>query len=128
VLLVIAAGGALGTPARYAIEEVFAPGPGEFPRATFAINVSGAFALALFLVIAIERFPPSRYVRPFVATGILGAYTTFSTFAVEIVTLGKDGHVPMAVIYAVLSTVVGLAAARTGWILGRRLPVPRRSR
>jgi CrcB protein len=128
VLLAIAVGGALGTLARFAIEETFAPGPGGFPRATFAINVGGAFLLALFLVLVIERFPPSRYLRPFVATGLLGAFTTFSTFTVEIVTLGRDGHAPMAVTYALSTMVVGLIAARTGWSLGRRLPVQRRSR
>jgi len=127
VLVAIAAGGGLGTPARYAIEDVFAPGPGRFPTATFAINVGGAFLLAAFLVLVIERFPPTRYLRPFVATGILGAFTTFSTFAVELVTLGKDGHVATAVIYALASLVVGLAAARAGWILGGRLPLHRRS-
>ena len=84
----------------YAIEEAFPAAPGGFPAATFAINVSGAFALGLFLIVVIERFPPSRYLRPFVATGFLGAYTTFSTFAVGIVTLAKDDHLPMAVTYA----------------------------
>ena len=79
VLLAVAAGGALGSPARYALEEAFPAPAGAFPAATFAINVSGAFALGLFVIAVIERFPPSRYLRPFVATGLLGAYTTFST-------------------------------------------------
>lgn len=121
VLLVIAAGGALGSPARYAIEEAYPTRAGGFPAATFAINVAGSLALGLFGVLVIERRPPSRYLRPFVATGFLGAFTTFSTFVVEIVTLARDGHLPMAVWYAVASIVIGLVAAKSGMAMARRL-------
>ncbi len=128
ILAAIAAGGALGTPARYAIEDAFPPQPGAFPTTTFVINVSGALALGLLLILLLERFPPTRYLRPLVGTGFLGAFTTFSTFTVEIVTLGRDGHVPMAVTYAAVSLGAGLVAVRTGMTLGRRLPRLPRSR
>jgi CrcB protein len=86
---------------------------------TFLINVSGAFALGLILALAVGRWSRSRYLRPLVATGFLGAYTTFSTFALELVTLGRDGHLPTAAWYAAASLAVGLVAALAGLALGR---------
>lgn len=119
--MAVAAGGAIGAPARYAIEFAHPARVGGFPFATFAINVSGALTLGFFLVMVVEGTPRALYLRPFVATGILGAFTTFSTLAVEIVVLAKDGHVPMAVVYAATSIAVGLVAARTGLSIGRRV-------
>ncbi len=74
----------------------------------------------------LERFPPSRCLRPFVATGFLGAYTTYSTFAVETVLLIKDGHRLLAVAYAAASLVGGFAVAWAGIWAARALPVPGR--
>ncbi len=82
-------GGALGAPARYEVAQLIPITPGTFPWATFWTNVSGAFVLGVFLTIVIERFPPTRFVRPFFGIGFLGAYTTFSTLAVETATLGE---------------------------------------
>jgi len=127
VLAVIALGGAVGAPLRYALEELHPAGAGAFPTTTFLVNVSGAFALGLFLALLLGRWSRSRLLRPLVATGFLGAYTTFSTFAVELVTLAKDGHLPMAMWYAVASLSAGLAASAAGLTLGRRLaPEPAR--
>ena len=95
VLVAIALGGALGAPARYEIAQLIPITPGTFPWATFWTNVSGAFVLGVFLTIVIERFPPTRFVRPFFGIGFLGAYTTFSTLAVETATLVKDGDVAL---------------------------------
>ena len=69
----------------------------------------------------IERFPPSRYARAFAGTGVLGAYTTFSTFSVETDLLVKDGHVGTAIAYVVASLVAGIAAAWLGVVLGSRM-------
>ena len=71
----------------------------------------------------LERFPPTRYVRPFFATGFLGAYTTYSTFAVETDLLVKDGHAGYAVTYAVSSLLAGFAAAWLGMVIARTLPL-----
>ncbi len=79
-------------PARYGIAQLIHVAPDSFPWATFWTNISGSFALGLVLALIVERFPPTRYLRPFVATGFLGAYTTYSTFAVETDLLVKDGH------------------------------------
>ena len=124
VLAAIAAGGALGAPARYGVAQLVHAGAGSFPWATFWINVSGSFALGLVLVVLVARFPPSTFLRPFVATGFLGAYTTYSTFAVETVLLAKDGAAGMACAYTAASLVVGLGAAAGGIVLGRRLAGP----
>src|ERR1700722_11514 len=75
VLAAIAAGGALGAPARYEMTRLIHAAKGSFPWATFWTNISGSLVLGFLLILVIERFPPSRYVRPFFATGFLGAYT-----------------------------------------------------
>jgi CrcB protein len=119
VVAAVAAGGALGAPARYAVARLVPVTAHRFPWATFWTNVSGALVLGVVVTLLVERFPPTRYVRPFVATGFLGAYTTFSTFAVETDTLVKDGDVGMAVAYATTTLVAGLAAAGAGVALAR---------
>jgi len=124
VLAAIAAGGALGTPARYEVALLIHVAKDSFPWATFWTNVSGSFALGFILILVIERFPPTRYLRPFFATGFLGAFTTFSTFAVEVDLLTRDGHAAIAVAYAVASLVAGLAAAWAGILLARLVPLP----
>jgi CrcB protein len=113
-VVAVAAGGALGAPARYAIGEAAHVAPGTFPWPTFWINVGGSFALGVLLVLVVERFPPTRYVRPFLATGFLGAFTTFSTFAVETDVLAKDGHAGIAIVYAIASLAAGLLAVFAG--------------
>lgn len=123
VLGAIAAGGALGTPARFEVAQVIHVSKDTFPWATFGTNVSGSFALGLLLVLVIGRFPPGRYVRPFFATGFLGAFTTFSTFAVETDLLIKNGHAAVGVAYALASLLAGLAAVWAGVSLARRVPV-----
>ena len=126
VLVAIALGAALGAPTRYGIAQVIHVAPGTFPWATFVTNVSGSFALGLAVALIVERFPPTRYLRPFVATGFLGAYTTYSTFAVEADLLVKQGHAAIGVSYAAASLVVGFAAVWAGIVLERSLPVPLR--
>jgi len=122
VLAAIAAGGALGAPARYEMTRLIHVAKGGFPWATLWTNVSGSLVLGFVLVLVIERFPPSRYLRPFFATGFLGAYTTFSTFMVDTATLAKDGHVEVAGTYLVASLAAGLVAVWTGMMAGKLLP------
>lgn len=126
VLAAIALGGALGAAARYGLAQLVHVSPGGVPWATFTTNVTGSFALGLVLAVVLERFPPTRYLRPFAATGFLGAYTTYSTFAVETDLLVKDGHAAVALGYAAASLVAGLAAVRAGIWAGRTLPFPHR--
>ncbi len=119
VLAAIAAGGALGAPARYEVAQLIHVARDTFPWATFWTNVSGSFALGFVLILVIERFPPSRYARPFFATGFLGAFTTFSTFAVETDLLIKDGYATIGILYALGSLLVGFAAVWAGILLAR---------
>jgi CrcB protein len=116
-LLVIALGGALGAPARYEIAQALRAGSG-FPWGTFIANVSGAFALGLFLT----RVPAHRLARPFIATGFLGAFTTFSTLSIETVLLVRNHHTPTAVVYLLTTLVVGIGAAALGIAIMRRRP------
>jgi CrcB protein len=119
VLATIAVGGALGGGARYLIERAVPALPGRFPWATFAINVSGAFALALLLVFVLDVWPPTRYVRPFAAIGFLGAFTTFSTWTVETTDLLAHDRPEVAAAYLAGSLVAGLAAVSLGLVVGR---------
>jgi CrcB protein len=123
VLLAIALGGALGAPARYELTQQIGANAGGFPWATFSINLSGAFALGVFLTVMVERFPPSRYARPFFGVGFLGAFTTYSTMAVEAVTLMKDGRAALGIGYLVGSVAAGLCVTYAGIVLGRLLPI-----
>jgi CrcB protein len=123
----IAAGGALGAPARYELGLAWPTSADGFPWATFVTNVSGCLLLGLLLVLVLERWPPTRYLRPFAATGFIGAYTTWSTFVVEVSVLAKDGHAGVALLYAAASLLGGLAATVAGMRLarhGRFGPVP----
>lgn len=109
----------MGAPARHGLAQLVEVPAGGFPWATFWTNVSGSFALGLVLVMLLERFPPSRYLRPFVATGFLGSYTTYSTFAVEGVVLAKDGRAGVAAAYVAASLVAGFVAVWTGMLAAR---------
>lgn len=126
VLAAIAVGGALGAPARYGVAQWVRTAPDAFPWATFLTNVSGSFALGLILALILERFPPTKYLRPFIATGFLGAYTTYSTFAVETDMLVKDGRFLLALTYAGASLLAGFLAAWAGIWAGRAVPSPPR--
>lgn len=126
VLGAIALGGALGAPARYGISLAVHVTPGTFPWGTFWTNVSGSFALGFILTLLLERFPPGRFLRPFVATGFLGAFTTYSTFAVETDLLVKNGYVGVAAAYALGSLAAGFLAVWVGMVLARDVPDRRR--
>jgi CrcB protein len=123
VLAAIALGGALGAPARYGVAQLIHVAPGSFPWATFWTNVSGSFVLGLVASVILRRFPSSRYLRPFAAVGFLGAYTTYSTFAVETDLLVKGGHATIALAYTGLSLVAGLLAVWGGISAARTVPV-----
>ncbi len=127
ILAAIALGGALGGAARYGIEQALPTARDAFPWATFAVNVSGSLALAVLLVFVLEIWPPTRYVRPFAAIGLLGAYTTFSTWMVETAELVSHDRPGLAAGYLGGSVVAGLAAVSLGLVIGRAV-LARRSR
>ena len=128
VLVAVAAGGLLGAPARYELALALPAPRGGFPFSTFAINVTGSFALGALLTLMVEKWPPRKYLRPFFATGVLGAYTTWSTFMVDTDLLLKGSHVAMAASYVFATLAAGLAAVYAGIILVRTWPAPLRRR
>lgn len=118
----VAFGGAIGALLRFAINTAFlARGLTAFPWATFAINLSGSLAIGIVLGLAETRAGLNPYARLFLATGVLGGYTTFSAFAFETLALGRDGMVLPAALYAGGSLVLGVAAAYAGMVLTRAL-------
>jgi CrcB protein len=116
----VAVGGALGSVLRFLVSGWFLSrfGPG-FPWGTFAINVSGSFAIGVVLQLAAARADFSPYLRLLLAPGLLGGYTTFSTFAYESYSLGTDGFPVQSVAYAAGSVLAGVAAAYAGVALVR---------
>jgi fluoride exporter len=116
---VIFAGGMVGGTLRYVLEEVFPEPERGFPVTTFVINVGGAFALALLLVLVAEALDPGPYVRPALGTGLLGSFTTFSTFVVAADRLVLLDRWWVAAGYVLGSAVAGLAAASFGLVIGR---------
>jgi CrcB protein len=122
VLGAVALGGALGAPARYAVARLVHVSPHGFPWATFWTNLSGSFALGVVLALLLRRFPPSLYLRAFVATGFIGAYTTYSTFAVETVLLVRDSRPGLAIAYAGASLAGGFLLAWSGLRAGASVP------
>jgi len=113
-------GGALGAASRWAVGVALAPAsPAAFPLATFVVNVSGAFGLGFAAVLLIERLAPTRYLRNLIGIGFFGAYTTFSTMAMDGVRLIDRGHVATAAVYWILTLIVGQMAGVYGMWLGR---------
>lgn len=121
VFVAVALGGAAGSAARYGLTVAWPPEPAGFPWVTLVVNLVGCALLgALMQVIAI-RIAPHRFVRPFLGTGVLGGFTTFSTYAVETRELLAAHRPGLAVAY-VLGTLAGsLAAVQVGMWLARRL-------
>jgi CrcB protein len=123
----VALGGAVGALARYGLSRAFPVGAGTFPTTTFLINVSGAFILTVLLEWLVRRGTPEHWLRLLIGVGVLGAFTTFSTFATELAQLWRDHERTMAVAYAVASVAAGVLAVVlgllvTGW--RRAAPLP----
>src|ERR1700689_4843239 len=109
-LAAIFAGGAAGALLRVWLGRHFSGGAPGWPWVTFAINVTGSFALAYFAPRLQERLPQSTYRRPLLGTGFCGAYTTFSTMQVEIFEMLDHGRPGLAVGYGVASITAGYLA------------------
>lgn len=120
--LLISAGAVLGANARYWIGTWAAEkwGP-AFPYGTLIINLTGSLLLGLFMALTAERAVIDPRIRLLVATGFLGAYTTFSTFTYESVALLLKGAVVPGVLNALGSTALGLLAVGIGILIGKSL-------
>ncbi len=121
-LLAVASGGAIGASLRYLLgQSISTRTPGDFPWHTLAANVSGAFLLGLLMTVGVERTTMSEGTRLFLGVGLLGGYTTFSTFSFETIELLQGGAITHAMANAFGSLALGLAAAALGVVLGRAL-------
>ena len=121
---VVFAGGVAGTAVRAALETALPAQPGGWPWATFVINLTGAFLLGLLLETLARRGPDEgarQLLRLGLGTGVMGGYTTYSTFAVETVRLLGAGAVLSGLGYALGTVLLGLAAALAGGRLAARL-------
>ncbi|MGW0365091.1 FluC/FEX family fluoride channel [Streptomyces sp. NPDC002990] len=111
VVAAVAAGGAAGASARYGISLLWSAGPGAFPWATFWINVAGCALIGVLMVLISEGGRPAHpLVRPFAGVGVLGGFTTFSTYAVDFSLLLDEGEAGTALAYAGLTAVAAVGA------------------
>ncbi|MEU8436183.1 CrcB family protein [Streptomyces sp. NPDC029216] len=112
VLAAVAAGGALGAAARYGVALLWPAGSGGFPWATFWTNAVGCALIGVLMVLISEggRRSPHPLLRPFAGTGVLGGFTTFSTYAVDFSRLLDEGRAGLALAYAGLTVVGALGA------------------
>jgi len=121
--LVVGMGGFLGASARYLLGgAIYRWLPATFPWATFAINVTGCFGIGLLAVLAEERVVLGPTGRLFLMVGVLGGYTTFSTFGYETIALLRDGSTGAALLNAVGQVALGLLAVWAGAAAARMLP------
>ena len=114
-----ALGGALGALARWALAEVLPHSPGSWPWATLVVNLVGCLLIGVLLAVLLARFPQSPWLRPFLAVGVLGGFTTYSTFAVDVVRLADAGRLVLAGGYLVASVLGGVLAVLTGLVAAR---------
>lgn len=116
-----ALGGALGALGRWGVGEALPSDPGGWPWATLLVNLTGCAVLGVLLGLLLPRYPDSPWLRPFLATGVLGGYTTFSAFALDTVALGEAGRPGVAAAYVLASVAGGVAASALGLLAGRTL-------
>ena len=113
-IALVAAGGAVGTLARYGLDEALGT-VGEVPASTLAVDLTGALALGLLVGLG-----ASTRLRLLLGTGVLGGFTTYSAFAVQVQDLGSRGELALGAGYALVTVVGGFALAALGLRWGRR--------
>jgi len=121
-VLIVALGGAIGSTLRYlvgmATMRVLGPG---FPWSTLGVNIVGCFIMGVFIEVMGRRFNVSNELRLFIATGVLGGFTTFSAFSLDFAVLWERGEPLPAVLYALASVCGALIAVFAGLMLARSL-------
>lgn len=121
--LVVMAGGAVGTLARYLVSVLALPVSRDLPVGTIVINVTGSFLIGLFgtLTLATGRYPVSETWRLFVMIGICGGYTTFSSFSLQTLDLLRAGAMGRAAVNVVASVVLCVLAVWAGHLVAGSL-------
>ena len=122
VILGVALGGALGASGRYGLDRLIERSSSAvFPLSTFTINVTGCFLIGVVSASLVDRHHLPAWLRIGLVVGVVGGYTTFSTFAQEALDLADLHHVALAGAYVVASVAVGLTAVYLGGLVGRTL-------
>ena len=122
VYLAVAAGGALGAVARYSLDRsIERRSFSVFPWSTFTINVSGCLLIGILVAAVVDRRNAPLWLRTGLVVGLVGGYTTFSTFAQETLDLVEEGRAGLAFTYGAGSVCLGVAAVVVGVKLGRAL-------
>jgi CrcB protein len=111
----VALGGSIGTLARYVLDRTWPFGTGHFPTTTLLINLSGSLLIGLRLPWTLAVAHRRPLVRPFVVTGILGGWTTYSALATDAATLTKTGHPYLALVDLGVTLLGGLALVAIGY-------------
>jgi CrcB protein len=119
VLVAISIGGAIGALARYGLGVALPPGRTGFPWPTFGINVVGSLLIGILMVLVVEVWDAHPLVRPFLGVGILGGFTTFSTYAVDVQRLVDAGAAGTALAYLAATLVAAVVAAYVGLTITR---------
>ncbi|MCK1795692.1 fluoride efflux transporter CrcB [Streptomyces sp. XM4193] len=127
IVAVVSLGGALGACARYGVGVLLPTADGAFPWTTLGVNAVGCAAIGVLMVLVTELRSVHPLVRPFLGTGVLGGFTTFSAYAADIHHLFDEGRARTAYAYLVLTLLAALAAVTIALRLTRRL-VRRRAR
>ncbi|WP_333753423.1 fluoride efflux transporter CrcB [Streptomyces sp. IBSBF 2394] len=127
VVAVVAVGGGTGAAARYAASLWWPTQSGGFPWTTFGVNVVGCAVIGVFMVVITEVRPAHRLVRPFFGTGVLGGFTTFSTYAVDIRYLFADGQIRTGLAYLAATPLAALTSVWLAAWAARRLLKRRQS-
>jgi CrcB protein len=121
-VLSVAAGGAIGAVLRYLLVAGVARALGPvFPTGVLAANVVGCFAMGVLAVtLTVGGVPAARF-APFLMTGVLGGFTTFSAFALDATRLAEEGRLELSALYILLSVVLSIGALTAGMALGRAM-------
>lgn len=119
VLLVIAVGGALGSLARYGLAVALPHPPGDLALSTLLANVLGCLLIGVLMVVISQLAQPHRLLRPFLGIGVLGGFTTFSTYVVDVMYSVLQGRPGLAIGYAVGSVLASLFAVAAGMLVTR---------
>jgi fluoride exporter len=114
VLGVISAGGVLGALARYGVATAWPHPASGFPWPTFVVNVTGCLLIGVLMVLVTEVLPHRRLLRPFLGVGVLGGYTTFSTYIVDIHQAASAGAPGVALAYLAATLIAAVLAAGAG--------------